>query len=72
MRGSLRLAMAVMLLWLAGFAFYIAFHPGGIKLGYETDDKGKPKKDKHGDPIPHQVENPVDVLKWFIETASKG
>jgi hypothetical protein len=31
------LALALLLFWVAGVAFFFAFHPGGVKLSDESD-----------------------------------
>ena len=49
-------AFSLLLLWVAGIAFFTAFHPGGV-----TDpDTGDPAKD------------PVDVIKFLMVKGGEG
>lgn len=32
MTGATKLAIGILLLWLAGMAFFVAFHPNGVQL----------------------------------------
>jgi hypothetical protein len=55
-------ALALILLWVAFAAFFVAFHPGGIK-----DDIFKAKGNPQGN-----ARNPRDVLIWLIKRATSG
>ena len=55
-------ALALILLWVAFAAFFVAFHPGGI-----TDPKFVTDSNPKG-----YARNPVDVLLWLIMRATRG
>jgi hypothetical protein len=55
-------ALALILLWVAFAAFFVAFHPGGIR-----DDMFKSKDNPQGN-----AHNPRDVLIWLIKRATAG
>ena len=55
-------ALALILLWVAFAAFFVAFHPGGISdpmFVTPTNPKG-------------YARNPVDVITWLIKRATQG
>ena len=55
-------ALALILLWVSFAAFFVAFHPGGIR-----DDLFKNDKNPNG-----LAKNPRDVLIWLIKRAASG
>jgi hypothetical protein len=55
-------ALALILLWVAFAAFFVSFHPGGIR-----DDMFKSKGNPQG-----VARNPRDVLIWLIKRATQG
>lgn len=55
-------ALALILLWVAFAAFFVAFHPGGIADPMFVTP-GNPKG---------FARNPVDVLVWLIKRATQG
>jgi hypothetical protein len=55
-------ALALILLWVAFAAFFVAFHPGGIR-----DDLFKSSSNPQGN-----ARNPRDVLLWLIKRATTG
>lgn len=54
------LAVALLLFWVAGVAFFFAFHPGGVKL---TDSASGKTSD---------AQNPIDVLKYLLQKGGIG
>lgn len=55
-------ALALILLWVAFAAFFVAFHPGGI-TSPEFVTSSNPKG---------YARNPVDVIVWLIKRATQG
>ncbi len=55
-------ALALILLWVAFVAFFVAFHPGGIK-----DPMFVTKDNPQG-----YARNPPDVIIWMIKRAISG
>jgi hypothetical protein len=55
-------ALALILLWVAFAAFFVAFHPGGIR-----DNMFKSDKNPLG-----TARNPRDVLIWLIKRGAEG
>ena len=55
-------ALALILLWVAFAAFFVAFHPGGI-----TDPMFVTSSNPKG-----YARNPVDVITWLIKRATQG
>lgn len=55
-------ALALILLWVAFAAFFVAFHPGGIR-----DQMFVTKDNPNG-----QASNPRDVVIWLIKRATQG
>jgi len=61
MYGSNRLALGVLLVWVAGFLLFFAFHPGGVMI----HDDSLENKDgtKGGD---RAVKNPAEILGYLM------
>lgn len=55
-------ALALILLWVAFAAFFVAFHPGGI-----SDPMFVTSSNPKG-----YARNPVDVITWLIKRATQG
>ena len=67
MYGANRLALGILFIWLAGFLFFIAFHPGGLQV-YDPNKKvldpstGEMKLE----PGDRSVKNPVEIIRYFM------
>lgn len=62
MYGANRLAVGILAVWLAGFCFFFAFHPGGVQIydPHKVDSKGNP------DPGERALKNPKEIIQWVM------
>ena len=66
MSKGARFALALVLFWLAFVCFYVAFHPGGLKV--PGPDPSKP-----GDTsATHKAQNPGDVIGYLAQGFGLG
>lgn len=64
MFGSTKLSFAILLIWVAGLCFFVAFHPGGILIYDPNADGGKGAN--------RPAKNPAEVLGYLMSASYGG